>query len=94
MKEKRSVEEALGQAEEKYRYIYENAVEGIFQISLDGRFISANPALARIHGFDSPDEMIQRVTNVGEQLCVSGRRRHEYLRLMETEGFARARARA
>ncbi len=89
MKEKRSVEEALGQAEERYRYIYENAVEGIFQISLDGRFISANPALARIHGFDSPDEMIQRVTNVGEQLCVSGRRRHEYLRLMETEGFAR-----
>lgn len=89
MTEKKSVEEALRQAEEKYRYIYENAVEGIFQVSLDGRFINANPALARIHGFDSPDELIQRVTDVGKQLWVSGRRRHEYLRLMETEGLAR-----
>jgi len=65
MTEKISVEEALRQAEERYRYIYENAVEGIYQVSLDGRFISANPALARIHGFDSPEEMIQRVTDVG-----------------------------
>jgi PAS domain S-box-containing protein len=87
MTEKISVEEALRQAEERYRYIYENAVEGIYQVSLDGRFISANPALARIHGFDSPEEMIQRVTDVGKQLFVSERRRHEYLRLMETEGF-------
>ncbi len=89
MTEKRSMEEALAQAEERYRYIYENAVEGIFQISLDGRFISANPAFARIHGFDSPGDLVERVTNAGKQLCVSERRRQEYLRLMETEGFAR-----
>ncbi len=90
MTAKRSVEEALRLAEEKYRYIYENVSEGIFQMSLDGRFISANPALARILGFDSPDELIARITNIGKQLCVSERRRKEYMRLMESEGFARA----
>src|SRR5690606_11195752 len=43
-------EQALREAEEKYRTIFENSVEGIFQTSLEGRFIRVNPALARIYG--------------------------------------------
>src|SRR5436305_9796397 len=56
--ERRKAVRALRQAEEKYRSIFENAVEGIFQSTPDGRVISVNPALARILGYDSPDELI------------------------------------
>ena len=51
--------EALRHAEAKYRSIVENAVEGIFQTTPDGHYLSANPALARIYGYDSTDELIR-----------------------------------
>src|SRR5262249_8719171 len=47
------IEEALRQAESKYRGIFENVMEGIFQTTPDGHYISANPMLARIYGYDS-----------------------------------------
>ena len=47
--------EALGKPEQKYRDIFENAAEGIFQTTADGRFITANPALAHMLGFSSAD---------------------------------------
>jgi PAS domain S-box-containing protein len=89
MADKRTVEEALRQAEEKYRNIYENAIEGIFQTSPEGRLISANPALARILGYASPEELIESVSDVGKQVYVGERQRQEYARLMETGGLAR-----
>ncbi|MFP5239448.1 MAG: EAL domain-containing protein [Acidobacteriota bacterium] len=55
---RKSAEERLRQAEEKYRAIFENAQEGIFQRSTDGRFVAANPALAKIFGFPSPQELM------------------------------------
>ena len=69
--ERKRLEEAVRQAEEKYRVIFENAIEGIFQISREGRFISANPALARIHGYDSPEELIAVITDIPHQLSVN-----------------------
>ena len=45
-------------AEEKYQAIFENSPEGIFQSTPEGRFISVNPAMAHIFGYDSPHEMI------------------------------------
>jgi len=68
---RKRLESAVHQAEEKYRTIYENAMEGIFQTDLEGRFISANPALASIHGYDSPEELIQTVTDIPHQLYVN-----------------------
>lgn len=62
--EKKRLETVVKQTEEKFRNIYENAMEGIFQIDPDGRFISANPSLARIHGYDSPEEMLRSVKDV------------------------------
>jgi PAS domain S-box-containing protein len=67
---RKRLEEAVHHAEEKYRIIYENAMEGIFQINPEGRFISANPALADIHGYASPEEMINSVTDIAHQLYV------------------------
>jgi len=62
--EKKRLQAILRQTEEKYRNIYENAMEGIFQIDQDGRFISANPALARIHGYDSPEELVKSLKDI------------------------------
>ncbi len=82
-------EEAIRQAEEKYRNIFENAIEGIFQIDPDGRIVSANPALARILGYDSPQDLMATVTNMDGQIHVSEKRRREYNELLETKGLVR-----
>jgi PAS domain S-box-containing protein len=58
------------QAEEKYRSIFENAIEGVFQSSLEGRFITANPSMARILGYESPDELMATITDIAHQLHV------------------------
>ena len=61
---------ALRQAEEKYHSIFENAVEGIFQSTPDGRFISVNPAMAKMYGYDFPQELMEGITNIGQQIYV------------------------
>ncbi|MDY6807028.1 MAG: PAS domain S-box protein [Cyanobacteriota bacterium] len=81
-------EEGLRQAEEKYRTLFENAVEGIFQTAPDGRFLSANPALARIYGYHSPQELVGSLTNIRRQLYVLPKRREEFVRLLEEGGGA------
>jgi PAS domain S-box-containing protein len=80
-------EEALRQAEEKYRSIFENAVEGIFQTTPEGRYISVNPALARMYGYDSPEELMASVNDIGHLLYVNPERRTEFKRLIEAQGF-------
>ncbi len=65
-----SMMEGLCRSEEKYRYIFENAIEGLFQTSLDGRFLSASPAMARILGYDSPEELIREVSDLQRQVYI------------------------
>ncbi len=74
---------ALLTAEEKYRSIFENAVEGIFQTSPDGQYLGVNPALARIYGFDSPDDLINGVNDIQRQLYVDPKRRGEFVHIMQ-----------
>ncbi len=61
---------ALAEAELRYRAIFENALTGIFQCTSQGRFVSANPAMARILGYDLPDELLEAVTDITSQLFV------------------------
>jgi PAS domain S-box-containing protein len=82
----KQAEQALRRAEEKYRTIYENSVEGIFQTKPDGHFITANPALARIYGYESPEELVTALTDIEHQLYVDPARRDEFSRLMRQEG--------
>lgn len=78
--------EKLRIAESKYRSIFENAVEGIFQSTPDGRYITANPALARIFGFSTAEELIDYYSDIGNQLYVNPHRRGEFVRLIEEFG--------
>jgi PAS domain S-box-containing protein len=81
-----NMEQALAherQAEAKYRGIFENALEGIFQTTRDGRFISCNPATASILGYDTPEEVIARLTDIEHQLYVTPRHRREMFDLMQ-----------
>lgn len=87
--ERKQAEEALRIAEENYRSIFENALEGIFQSSPEGRFINVNPALAKIYGYDSPTQMIESITNMSEQLYVNPEKRIEFRELLETQGTAK-----
>ncbi|MEH1824054.1 MAG: ATP-binding protein [Nostoc sp.] len=80
-----SAYQKLKVAEAKYRSIFENAVEGIFQSSPNGRYITANPALARIYGYSLPEEVTANFTDI-EQLYVDPNRRAEFVRLMEKYG--------
>ncbi len=81
--------EKLRIAEENYRSIFENAVEGIFQSLPEGRFISVNPALARIYGYNSPREMIESITDIGQQLYVDPDKRREFRELLEKQDIVK-----
>jgi PAS domain S-box-containing protein len=76
-------------AEEKYHGLFENAVEGIFQTTVEGRFVTANPALARMLGYGSPEELLENVSNIAEQLYTDPERRAEFDRLVRRDGFVR-----
>jgi len=75
--------EALRRAEQKYRSIFENATEGIFQTTPDGHYLSANPALARMYGYDSPEELLAALTDISRQLYVQPARRAEFTLAMQ-----------
>lgn len=81
--DRKQVEEALRQAEVKYRSIFENAIEGIFQTTPEGHYISANPALARLYGYSSPVELMAHLTDIEHQLYVEADRRHEFISLLQ-----------
>lgn len=67
---RKQAEEALAEAERRYRSLFENAVEGIYRSTPAGRFIDVNPAMARMFGYPSPGEMIADVEDMGTQLFV------------------------
>lgn len=81
VEERRRAERALGEAERKYRMIVENAAGGIYQMTLEGQYLSANPAMARIFGYDSPEHLLRDVTNAPRQIYAGAREYLEFLRL-------------
>jgi PAS domain S-box-containing protein len=85
--EQKRAAEALQRSEEKYRNIFENAIEGIFQTTPDGRYLSVNPALARMYGYASPAEMIAAVTDLQAQQYVNPQDRTRLKALYERQGY-------
>lgn len=86
VRERKQIEKTLRRTEARYRSIFENANEGIFQISAEGRYLQVNPALANIYGYDSPDEMIATVTDIGRQLYAQPKRRDELVVYLQAYG--------
>ena len=85
--ERKQAEHALREAERRYRSIFENAIEGIFQSTPDNHYLTVNPSLARIYGYASPADLMANLRNISGQLYVDPARRCEFIRLMETDGY-------
>jgi PAS domain S-box-containing protein len=79
----KQTEEILRITQERYHSIVENAVEGIYQASPSGRYLSANLALAKIYGYESPEELITSIQNIERQVYVNSNQRREFIEQME-----------
>ncbi len=86
--ERKQTEEALRQSEARYRNIFENAAEGIYQSAPDGRYLEVNPAFARMFGFDSPNDLKNDIQDIGRQLYVDPSLREECIRTLQEKDAA------
>jgi phosphoserine phosphatase RsbU/P len=71
------------EAEEKYHHLFDHLVEGIFQTTPEGRYLLANTALARIYGYDTPEDLMESVEDISRKVYVEEGRRAEFVRLMQ-----------
>ena len=74
---------ALIQEKNNYYGVFDHLVEGIFRTTPDGHYLLANIALAKIYGYDTPAELMARITDIAHSLCVEEGRRDEFVRLMQ-----------
>jgi PAS domain S-box-containing protein len=84
--EREKVGAALREAEREYRGIFDNAIFGIFRSTPAGRYLSVNPAMARILGYDSPEEMIATLSDISLQMYIDPKRRDEFVLIMNKLG--------
>lgn len=86
---KKEAEEIYRESERRYRSIFENTVEGIYQSTKAGRFITANPAMARMFGYNSAEDFMAGIDILGKQFYVDPRRRAEFVQVIEVEGHVK-----
>jgi len=86
---RKETELALQAAEIKYRDIFENAIDGLFQSTPDGRFLQVNPAMAQIYGYASPADLVREVTDIGQQLYVQPAERNLLSQQLVEQGAVR-----
>ncbi|HMD69759.1 MAG TPA: PAS domain S-box protein [Bryobacteraceae bacterium] len=87
--ERKTAEKALREAERRYRGIFEGALEGVFRTTHDGRALTANSALAKMLGYDSPEEVISAITDAAHQVWLDPSDRSRCLKLLEEHEAAR-----
>jgi len=80
--------DALLKSEKKYRNIFENSIEGIFQSTPEGSFISVNPAFASMLGYDSAEELIGLINDIETQIYSDPADRHQYTKMLHRKGKA------
>lgn len=86
--DRKLLEDQLLQAQQKYRDIVENAVVGIFQSTPEGRYITVNPAMANMLGYDSPHELVASITDITQQVYVDPESREQLKRIAREQGVA------
>jgi PAS domain S-box-containing protein len=79
--------ELLQESEEKYRNIYENAVEGFYQSIPEGRFVSVNPAFVEMLGYDSPEDLISNISDITTQYYENPEDRKRFMEILEKQGM-------
>jgi PAS domain S-box-containing protein len=84
VEERRRAERALSEAEKKYRTIVENAAGGIFQLTPEGLYLSANPALSRILGYDSAEAILREIKNANDEVYTNQRERQRLMKELNT----------
>jgi diguanylate cyclase (GGDEF)-like protein/PAS domain S-box-containing protein len=84
--ERKRSEESLAEAERRYRSIFENAIEGIFQSTPAAGYVTVNPALARMYGYDSPEQLIGLLRDIDRQLYVQPGRRAQFMAALARDG--------
>ena len=84
--DRKLAEQAAFEAERKYRHIFEGASEGMFQTAFDGQSYSANPALAKMLGYSSPEEASAAVKDLARDVWVDPSERSRYIQQLETHG--------
>jgi PAS domain S-box-containing protein len=85
--ERRRAEAELRRAKEDYQSILDNAPVGVYRSTPDGRYLLANIRLARMYGYDSPEELMASVTDIATQLYVDPGGREEFIRRLSDEGW-------
>jgi PAS domain S-box-containing protein len=88
--ELQEMQNALRESEEHYRSIFENAVEGIFLSTPEGKYLRINPALSRMYGYGSPQEMMEQVSDIKHQLYIHPEDRDRFLALLNQKGTVEA----
>ncbi|MFT5702581.1 MAG: PAS domain S-box-containing protein [Desulforhopalus sp.] len=78
---------SLKRSEEQYRGIFENAVEGFFQSTPKGEFITVNPAFAKMFGYESPEELTAFISGTCYQFCVHNEDRDRYKKILAKDGI-------
>jgi PAS domain S-box-containing protein len=86
IEKRRKAEMALREAEQKFRAIFENSVSGIYQVTPTGKIVRANTALAELLGYNTPEELIMTINNVGQQLYVRPEERKQFEQKLLFEG--------
>ncbi|MCX8118582.1 MAG: PAS domain S-box protein [Desulfobacterota bacterium] len=81
--ERKRAEEVLRESEKRYRSLFENAVEGIYRSSIEGRFLEVNPAMARIFGYESPEEMIEEIKDIAAQFYAEPYQRKIFIQALK-----------
>lgn len=81
---------ALKESESRYRELLENLIEGVYQTTPEGRFLSVNQAMADILGWDSPESLLSAFTDIGNQLYVDPFQRTLLLQAVREKGFVRS----
>lgn len=84
--ERKEAESRLRISEEKYRSIFENAIEGIFRTTPAGRVILANTTFAKMYGYDSAEELVLSATDIGRDLYVNPDDRQRFKIMCEKQG--------
>ena len=76
-------EQALAVAEQRYRNLFQNAAEGLYLSSVEGKFVEVNPALARMFGYDSPETCTATINQIDHQVYVDPERRNDFFKLLQ-----------